>query len=347
MSQIVQVLGVMSSLLGIVNFDKAAQVELETPGTYDSVTRVAVGLNNATLNNADGTSPAILAFNENKEFIGQSEKTNFHIPSGAFHDIVVRQPAGPGQQPTYLQICAHNDAVCVAYVSQTWPSGDRRGWLGDFARACGYPWYYSNIIVGMEHHKPDCAWIDQDHTNDIFTSALQIHMEDFVNHTALDPQEIAPYCKYPSMVFRKDHDYPLNKHRFYFPESARIPRSSKMKALWTSPRDGYTGWAFGPGPQKNSRRDSSPPNPSRAFTHLVSSSHDKHSAQKLCESEASRGPDFVSWSEGIFCDMKAKTHWPLCENDKVETDCYHWDTHSLVTKGERAAKNYSHVEQWD
>ena len=82
---------------------------------------------------------------------------------------------------------------------------------------------------------------------------------------------------------------------------------------------------------------------------LIASPRGQHLASTLCESETSHGPDFVSFSEGMFCDMETKVFYPLCDEKEgiVVDECYHWETHSLVTGGRHVAKNYEHVEQWE
>lgn len=81
---------------------------------------------------------------------------------------------------------------------------------------------------------------------------------------------------------------------------------------------------------------------------LISSPRDDHVASALCESDTSHGPDFVSHSEGVFCDMDTKTQWPLCDEDGSEMkDCYRWKTHSLVTGGEHVPRNYASVQEWE
>lgn len=41
--------------------------------------------------------------------------------------------------------------------------------LGDFGRACGAAWYYSNVALG-DDHQPDCFWLDSGVRNDIYTN---------------------------------------------------------------------------------------------------------------------------------------------------------------------------------
>jgi hypothetical protein len=45
---------------------------------------------------------------------------------------------------------------------------------------------------------------------------------------------------------------------------------------------------------------------------LIVSPQTHHKASELCDSINSYGPDFVSLSEGLFCDMAAHKTWPLC-----------------------------------
>ena len=207
------------------------------------------------------------------------------------------------------------------------------------AKECGSDWYYSNIIVGDNGHKPACAWIDEDHTNDISKAAMQIHMQNF---TQLDDQakpttDPGALCSLPAMLFKDDHNYKFGKHSNVI-TNAQFGRKPDELVLWTG-NIGSWDW-----PERAHRKRLN----KRPFVHLVASVHDKHSAKALCESDTSHGPDFVSHRERIFCDMSTKMHWPLCaEGDKVQSDCYHWGTHSLVSGIGRRERGYSHVETWD
>ena len=87
---------------------------------------------------------------------------------------------------------------------------------------------------------------------------------------------------------------------------------------------------------------------------IVESKIHTHTATSLCESKTSRGPDFVSLTEGKFCDMETKTLWPVCK-DKVDDDCFDNDTHIMrgvkklgKTAGRRMtwARNYAKVTIW-
>ena len=84
------------------------------------------------------------------------------------------------------------------------------------------------------------------------------------------------------------------------------------------------------------------------ITTVVGSYDEAHSAIKLCQPETSHGADFVSFAEGVFCDMETKTAWPLCEKKGVKDGCYDWATHALVeTGGKRTGRGYSDVQRWE
>ena len=224
----------------------------------------------------------------------------------------------------------------------------KRGWLGDAGRSCGYPWYPSNIIVGQEHYKPDCTWIDQDDTDGLYISGLQIHMEDFVvTDEDKKSHNGSYYCQEPAMVFKREH----RLHWIFAWHQDFLASGDKnaVPAIWQEEDKQHENWTP-PGGETSSdgggrkrRRNLLGP---RKFKHLVASPHDTHSAQQLCESATSHGPDFVSFSENIFCDMDTKEHWPLCKSDG-DDHCYHWDTHSLVRYAKSTPREYSHVEHWE
>ena len=208
--------------------------------------------------------------------------------------------------------------------------------------SCDKDWYFSNIIVGQEHYKPMCTGIDKNHSEKLKISALQIHMEDFVkvNSTVLDNDKDR-WCNYPILVFKESHEFFKKKPEYYGTVL------SQTSDFWTGP--GQEDFVDGHGDKKRIvRKRRTDTSPIHEFRHLVSSPHDTHSAQKLCESEISRGPDFVSHSEGLFCDMQGRSLWTLYDEKRgFQKDCYHWDTHSLATGTERMAKNYIHVDEWD
>ncbi|KAF6229672.1 hypothetical protein HO173_011318 [Letharia columbiana] len=351
-ASIFNVISVFSAVIGFVGF---MQNNLpHDPGPMDSAVRVAVALNGdkgepGALRHAAGEAPLINAFNENQNWCGSSSDDDHqYITSGSFKDMTIwqsRHGGGPGEQATALQIIPTTNELCIAYIAQTWADGTHRGWTGDMGRGCDRDWYYSNIIVG-DDHKPTCTWIDHDHSHGITTAALQIHMQDFTNLTSDYNHDPRSYCTWPTMLFRADapgYKWTTTGQRTRVQKPKSIEFWDDADASRSAERPENDGVGRN-GRRRNGRlaRRSG----SAAFSHLIASPHGGHSARELCASARSHGPDFLSFSEGIFCDMDAKVHWPLCDG-ATRDGCYHWDTHSLVLGDERLARNYSRVEEWE
>lgn len=78
-----------------------------------------------------------------------------------------------------------------------------------------------------------------------------------------------------------------------------------------------------------------------------------HTAESLCESETSWGPDFVG-EDGMYCDMATHTLHPLCSHRNVE-GCVNIDEvqrsvkkRSTVAKRsiETTHKSFESVKRW-
>ncbi|KAI0393822.1 hypothetical protein F5Y17DRAFT_466626 [Xylariaceae sp. FL0594] len=156
---VMEVIGVVSGLLGIVQFgiDNFAP-----PDDVGSTVRVMVGLDiKGELNNAGGDFPDLRLYNEQGDCLGKKFDQG-KTKTGSAMDMMVKYSGDAGQQATYTLFTANNDAICIAYASITWPTGDKYGWWGDWGRECGGAWYVSNVYVGEGNISPPCLWIDGD-----------------------------------------------------------------------------------------------------------------------------------------------------------------------------------------
>jgi hypothetical protein len=86
----------------------------------------------------------------------------------------------------------------------------------------------------------------------------------------------------------------------------------------------------------------------KTFTGRIIGSHDpSHKASELCKSPTSWSPDFVSFAEGVLCDMTTRELWALCSGD-VTTDCFDWDSKALVDGSlKKRETQYSDVTVWE
>jgi hypothetical protein len=152
----VEVFGLLfGTILGIVDLvlpPPGIPVDFLSQG--HSLVRVGIGMNSSSKDvTPGGTVPSVQIFNEDKTRIGQAVGSMSHkVGEGAFVDVPVFHDANyTFQQPTYLEITGGPDAVCVAYIAQSWADGTQLGWLGDMGKFCGEKWYYSNLYVSTKN----------------------------------------------------------------------------------------------------------------------------------------------------------------------------------------------------
>ena len=72
---------------------------------------------------------------------------------------------------------------------------------------------------------------------------------------------------------------------------------------------------------------------------LVSRDQEAHSAHKLCSSDSSMGPDFVSTKEQFFCDITAKEVWPLCSAE-IPHECFDLVKQEMVAVPNNGKRNF-------
>ena len=76
---------------------------------------------------------------------------------------------------------------------------------------------------------------------------------------------------------------------------------------------------------------------------LIISKIPQHSAIGLCDSPYSLGPDMVSWTEGMFCDMSEKRLWPICSDSSAS---YCFDMDSQTVKGSERSSATADTPLW-
>ena len=152
-----EAIGVISGVLGILQFGIDSFPKSDPVG---STVRIAVGLDSpGGLDQAGGDFPDVQLFNEAGKYLGEIADDST-IENGGIKDVLVRHDGDSTQQATYSLFTARQDAICIAYATITWPSGDQYAWTGDWGRQCGATWYFSNLFISGSDRKPDCMWID-------------------------------------------------------------------------------------------------------------------------------------------------------------------------------------------
>ncbi|TLS23577.1 uncharacterized protein PpBr36_06449 [Pyricularia pennisetigena] len=324
MATVIEIIGVVSGVLGIIQFAQDAFPEKQKPG---SSVRIAVGLDSAGgLNNAGGNVPGVALFNEVGGFLGQAQN-NGQVQDGNFADLTVTQSSG--QQAAYGLVQAGSDAVCIAYTSITWPDGNQYALTGDWGEACGGSWYYSNIFVQSSGYKPKCMWIDSDGNQP--QTGFQVHFPEFRSDTSTIPQgkDVKKLCnsKAPFQYFTTAGPQTID----YWNADGKTTSQSTVPGKRVV-NDG--------GSQKN-RRAAAAAAPSA----IVITNGTDHSVKELCDSKTSSGPDLLNLSEKSFCRMSDKKIFPQC-GGTVKDNCFDADGMQLVVGGKAARSPYSIVWDW-
>ncbi|PVH88139.1 hypothetical protein DL98DRAFT_544637 [Cadophora sp. DSE1049] len=306
-----KVLGVISGILGIISF---GENNFKPPKAVGSVVNIAVGLDyEGGLQNAGGNLPDVRLFNEGGEFLGMSTDPG-DVADGAAEDITINHKSDNGQQATYGLFSANDNAICVAYLTITWPDGNKYGWTGDWGSQCGGTWYYSNVYISGPTTRPKCLWIDAN--GDTPQTGFQIHFPEFVTDSSSS-----------ELPAGKDVDYFCN----------RGPPFQLRTDL--DPRD-ITYWVL------NGQTKRSP----ESHQGLNGRHHLRrfdHKPQPRQNTYTSRGPDFANIADESFCRMSDKSLWPICSPTGVKDNCFSLDLQQLIIRGKVARDNpYDQVGDW-
>ncbi|OTB04414.1 hypothetical protein M426DRAFT_11561 [Hypoxylon sp. CI-4A] len=355
---IIEAIGVISGALGIIQFGINNFPE---PDSVKSTIRITVGLDTDQLDGAGGDLPDVRLFDEAGGFLGIAVDPG-QVEDGGYADISVEHNDASTKQGVYTLFSGNTDAICIAYATITLPSTDKYSWIGTWGQQCGASWYYSNVYVGSTGVKPNCMWLDGN--NDQPQSGFQVHWPEFFNPEGTDlPSD--PDDQQDKIDYFCSQQAPF---KYYNYADVEDPTSI---TYWTindkRSEDGLEerGSAIAYGPSKHAasakfRRDSAtyPRNNGTTTTgggsgrnphanRLVMSNSDEHTADELCESETSYGPDFVNVAHGKFCRMSDKTQWPVCDGAEVTDNCFNTDTQQLLVNGVSARDSpYSSVVDW-
>ncbi|THZ29595.1 hypothetical protein D6C89_01929 [Aureobasidium pullulans] len=283
--------GVFTGILGTISF---LQSNIPSNDGTSSKVRVFVGLDGTQgLTNAGGDAPDIRQFNNNPEFLGAKYDPG-HIGSGTYKDIKIGQSR---QQPVYTLLTANNDAICIAYMTTTWPDGSQYAFAGNWGHTCGQDWYYSGVY--QDNKELECVWIDGN--GDRPVTAFHVKWPEFNENefATTDSNNIqSKYCDSPNAL---NFQYGNDPGTIYYKRDAADSTRSY------------------PPPVKQLHQKAPTSRRSIVDNCLVKTSRPSQSARTLCESETSSGPNFVNLAEGLYCDMQKKELMPTCTGIPGET----------------------------
>ncbi|KAK8006659.1 hypothetical protein PG991_012956 [Apiospora marii] len=328
---------VIGLLLGVVGMAPMLNSMLPDKSDRETTIRIGVGTSIKGSDTTGGNTPGIRIFDVMGRDLGEARGSKKVIADGGFKDIVVTASSDKqGRQAQYLSVSkGGNDALCISYISMTWPDGQKKAWYGDVGYQCGGHWYNSQTLIGDDNYQPKCTWIDGDKSNGITTQGFGMHITDF---TATKERAAAYADDQDTMCKSKPrfHLYDDLKSDYFLPyfsppleyDSNLVDKDRKKVMV--------DGASTGKLPPRNKVRSPRERRDIIAKRHLfpgklVTSPKTAHSARELCESGSSLGPDFVSFHENLFCDMSEKELWPLC-SAKVTSGCFDAKTNTMVAK---------------
>ncbi|KAI1125577.1 hypothetical protein F5Y10DRAFT_294551 [Nemania abortiva] len=284
--------------------------------------RITVGLDkDGELADAGGDIPDVQVFSEAGEFLGKNiNHEGAKVKTGEFADIAVKQEHDSLKQPAYALIGAHRgDGICIATALITWPDGNNYAWMGDWGCHCGGRWYYSNIYVQPSGISPRCLWIDSDDDN--ISTGFQIHWPEF-SHAPGAPFPNTTEDKEAKTKYLCEAGPPFT----LFQQPNKHPNEIQFWADWDS---------------------SDPDRGGQVVKTAYGNNAKHHSAEELCDSPTSLGPDFFDALAGTFCRMSDKTLWPACNGDNITDNCFNSTSHHLVANGIAAmSQPYSNIIDW-
>ncbi len=217
--------------------------------------------------------------------------------------------------------------------------------------SCDYANGYSYTSVGDA--MPKCMWLDGDYTRgtengDGFMQGLSFHLKDFepteerIKYYNLLPDTLCnseprmhqrhkfdskahirvfdPPLKYIEGKLEEDYEHLWDTTLWGWSEEvwkrSALP-FAKRAAEHLSTLTLYVSRLFTRAPAATSIYD-------RSEGTVIRSNHTSQSAVTLCDTPSMFGPDFVSLQEQIFCDMRTREKYPVCqpENSEARGTCF-------------------------
>ncbi|KAI7199682.1 hypothetical protein KC324_g3129, partial [Hortaea werneckii] len=244
-----------------------------------------------------------------------------------------------GEQAPNVEVTGNNDAICINWLTVSWPGNDDWVFSGGLAERCNIaPWYPSDNLLGYDQdqnpHRPDCFW-DGDGSIGGDRTAVSVYLPNFMT------QRDGSYNDDPSVAKYYNDD---GSGLTYFSPPPDIDNGSNL---------GKRGSDEYPRPDMDKRQEGSLLGSIGRLlvqnnTRLIQSDLPEHSASRVCDSDSSWGPSFISIGEGTFCDMSSKILYPVCggEKDTGGVQCFDLVTRALKGLNTLSTFEWLSFERW-
>ncbi|KIX99332.1 uncharacterized protein Z520_04908 [Fonsecaea multimorphosa CBS 102226] len=197
--------------------------------------------------------------------------------------------------------------ICIAGVHLTAPDGSQITMTGNLGRLCGADHYESasEVLPNAEGKPAACVWVDRHGSNGIRLPGIAFDLQNYDSEDGPGPEfynitSVQDLCKAPFIALGDDQPA-LSRRQLVMPNVARD--DSSVASL---------------------NFDSA----------LVKSNLDLSSAVQMCRGEFTKGPHFVSLSEGLYCDMSTRQLYPVCKDDAGHDGetCFDVEQNELVER---------------
>ncbi|KAL8928980.1 MAG: hypothetical protein Q9208_001423 [Pyrenodesmia sp. 3 TL-2023] len=346
----VQMIGPISeTLTQVIQF---SILDFFTPSTDDSsssssdaqntIVRIRAGADDGGVQkDLGGNTPIVVGYDMNLNRVGDSLDVVNHdfISNGQFANV---QLSGGRQTPTLEFTAGGTDGICISDVYMKWADNQGFAFEGGWFKWCNMWWYHSSITLTTssgDRYQPPCGWLDMDASNGHSLVGFRVDMlelQNIPNINAWSKEDVQSYC--------------TNTFQF----------SASVADQYLKSNIATTGDENAKGSKRALENPSSSRNKTLSVTDtsgrrkkLVVSEYEGQSAQELCDSDKSRGPDFVSMAEGKYCDMSEKKTYQLCSGS-TRRECFSLDQENKRLRRRGGVKDasssvhreYGKVDRW-
>ncbi|KAL8654167.1 MAG: hypothetical protein Q9226_003532 [Calogaya cf. arnoldii] len=323
----------------ILDFSTASSGESQSD--QDTLVRIRVGADDGgRQNNLGGNTPLVVGYDTNLRRVGDSDSSanQDHISNGQFANVRI---SGGRQTPTLDFTAGGTDGICISDVYMKWADNQGFAFDGSWFKWCNMDWYHSSITLSTStgaRFQPPCGWLDSDASAGHALVGFRVDMLELQNIPNINnwgKNDVHQYCTNTFQFSGSSQDQYLvgnldTKGEGGTTEKRDVSQSDNTtdKALTVTDTAGHR-------------------------NKLVVSTFEGQSAQELCDSAKSRGPDFVSLAEGKYCDMSEKKVYKLCA-DRYSRDCFSLDQDGRRLRrrggaqdtGDAVHRGYGEVDRW-
>ncbi|KAI0132794.1 hypothetical protein BJ170DRAFT_262359 [Xylariales sp. AK1849] len=312
-----------------------------------------------------GQRPTFVVYGHDGREMGKAHgwKKKKSVKQGDFDDVNVKH--SQDGQSAYLKATFAQDwnPICISAIAVKRPDENLFLLSGDIGAACGFGWYHSVTEIDTKKYRPKCTWLGT--YEGVGNNAMSFEIGGFggtKERAAFIEKHRDVLCHSPARFAMYTNGSPDLAVPYFYPEMSY--NSTTLVDIRDGRPDPRKDWAsqgdpgvinpkhFESGPRK--RANEVPKMPEVFVGHLIRSNVPKEvqSAKELCDSPSSMGPDFVSLTEKVFCDMSTRITWPLCTDDQ-EMRCFDVNTQEVrLDKSKRWAldtpqKRYTRIEDWN